>query len=49
MLITFALGIPLVIVARYTTTGDFFKTRVIAYTSIEDDDPVEPEPEGATP
>jgi len=49
VLITFALGIPLVIVARYTTTGDFFKTRVIAYTSIEDDDPVEPEPEGATP
>jgi len=28
-------GIPLVIVARFTTKGDFFKTKTIAYASIE--------------
>ncbi len=35
-IITLALGVPLVIIARFTTKGDFFKTKPIAYTSIED-------------
>ena len=35
ILITFALGIPLVILARLTTKGNFFKTKVISYDSIE--------------
>ena len=30
--ITMALGVPLVIVARFTTKGDFFKTKMVAYT-----------------
>jgi amino acid transporter len=35
ILITFALGIPLVIVARLVTKGDFFKTKVVAFDTIE--------------
>jgi amino acid transporter len=35
ILITFALGIPLVIVARLATKGDFFKTKVVAFDTIE--------------
>jgi len=30
------LGIPLVIVARLITKGDFFKTKPVAYTEIGD-------------
>ena len=33
-IITLALGVPLVIIARLTTKGDFFKQRPIAYTEI---------------
>jgi amino acid transporter len=33
-IITLLLGIPLVIIARLTTKGDFFKTKTIAYTEI---------------
>ncbi len=33
-IITLLLGIPLVIIARFTTKGDFFKQRPIAYTEI---------------
>jgi amino acid transporter len=33
-IITLALGIPLVIIARISTRGDFFKTKSIAYTEI---------------
>jgi hypothetical protein len=33
-IITLALGVPLVIIARYTTKGDFFKTKATAYTEI---------------
>ena len=33
-IITLLLGIPLVIIARLTTKGDFFKTKPIAYTEI---------------
>jgi amino acid transporter len=36
-LVILGLGIPLVIVARLTTKGDFFKTKPISYTSIEDE------------
>ncbi len=36
ILITLALGIPLVIVARLVTKGDFFKTEVIAFDRIEE-------------
>ena len=35
ILITFALGIPLVIVARFVTKGDFFKIKPVAFDSIE--------------
>ncbi len=35
-IITLLLGIPLVIVARLTTKGDFFKTKPVAYTEIGD-------------
>ncbi len=35
ILITFALGIPLVIVARLATRGDFFKTKVMVFDTIE--------------
>jgi amino acid transporter len=35
-IITLALGVPLVILARYTTKGDFFKQKPIAYTEIGD-------------
>jgi amino acid transporter len=38
ILITLALGIPLVILTRYTTKGDFFKTKVVAFTTIENPD-----------
>jgi len=31
----FLLGIPLVIVARLTTKGDFFKQKMITYDSID--------------
>ena len=34
-IITLMLGIPLVILARFTTKGDFFKQKPIAYT-VED-------------
>ncbi len=30
------LGIPLVILARFTTKGDFFKQKPVAYTEIGD-------------
>ena len=33
-IITLLLGIPLVILARLTTKGDFFKSKPIAYTEI---------------
>ena len=33
--ITMALGVPLVIVARCTTKGDFFKTKMVAYKEID--------------
>jgi amino acid transporter len=33
-IITLALGVPLVILARYTTKGDFFKQKPIAYDEI---------------
>jgi len=33
-IITLLLGIPLVIIARFTTKGDFFKQKPIAYTEI---------------
>jgi amino acid transporter len=36
VIITMALGIPLVIVARLVTRGDFFKTKPIAYDEIGD-------------
>jgi len=35
-IITLTLGVPLVILARYTTKGDFFKQKPIAYTEIGD-------------
>ena len=35
-IITLALGVPLVILARFTTKGDFFKTKVVAYDEIGD-------------
>jgi len=34
-LVVLGMGIPLVIVARLTTKGDFFKTKTIAYDSID--------------
>jgi len=33
-IITILLGIPLVIVARFTTKGNFFKTKMVSYTEI---------------
>jgi amino acid transporter len=33
-IITLALGVPLVILARFTTKGDFFKQKAVAYTEI---------------
>jgi amino acid transporter len=33
-IITLGLGVPLVIIARYTTKGDFFKTKPVAYDEI---------------
>ena len=33
-IITLALGVPLVILARFTTRGDFFKMKPVAYTEI---------------
>ncbi len=35
ILITFALGIPLVVLARLVTKGDFFKTKVVVFDTIE--------------
>ncbi len=35
ILITLVLGIPLVIVARFLTKGDFFKTKVVVFSTIE--------------
>ena len=35
ILVTMVLGIPLVIIARIKTKGDFFKTKVTAYDTIE--------------
>jgi amino acid transporter len=35
VLITMGLGIPLVIIARFTTKGDFFKQKPVAYTEID--------------
>jgi len=34
VIITMALGIPLVILARFTTKGEFFKTKMVAYEEI---------------
>jgi amino acid transporter len=34
VLVTFGLGIPLVIIARFTSKGDFFKQKPIAYEEI---------------
>jgi len=34
-IVILGLGIPLTIIARLTTKGDFFKTKTIAYTSID--------------
>lgn len=34
-IVVFLLGIPLVLVARFTTKGDFFRTKPIAYESID--------------
>ena len=34
VIITMALGIPLMILARVTTKGDFFKTKMVAYEEI---------------
>jgi len=36
VIITMVLGIPLVILARFTTKGDFFKTKMVAYEEIGD-------------
>jgi hypothetical protein len=33
-IITLALGVPLVILARLTTKGDFFKQKPVVYTEI---------------
>ena len=33
-IIALLMGIPLVIVARFTTKGDFFKTKMVAYDEI---------------
>lgn len=35
-IVTLLLGVPLVIIARFTTKGDFFKTKPVAYTEIGD-------------
>jgi amino acid transporter len=35
-IIALGLGVPLVVVARFTTPGDFFKTKPVAYTEIGD-------------
>ena len=34
-IVIFAAGVPLVAIARLTTKGDFFKTKPIAYETIE--------------
>ena len=34
VIVTMALGVPLVILARFTTKGDFFKTKMVAYDEI---------------
>jgi amino acid transporter len=34
-IITLVLGVPLVIIARYTTRGDFFKQKMVSYDTIE--------------
>jgi len=34
VIITLVLGVPLVLIARFTTKGDFFKTKPIAYEEI---------------
>jgi hypothetical protein len=34
VIIAMALGVPLVILARFTTKGDFFKTKMVTYTEI---------------
>jgi len=36
VIITMALGVPLVILARLTTKGNFFKTKMVAYEEIGD-------------
>ena len=33
-IITLVLGVPLVLLAKFTTKGDFFKQKPIAYTEI---------------
>ena len=35
VIITMALGVPLVIIARFTTKGDFFKTKMVTYEEID--------------
>jgi len=34
VIITMALGVPLVILARFSTKGDFFKTKMVSYSEI---------------
>jgi hypothetical protein len=41
-------GIPLVIIARYTTKGDFFKQPRVSYDSIEGDESGAPVLSGAS-
>ncbi len=41
ILVTLGLGIPLALVARFTTKGDFFKVKPIAYDSIEEPESTE--------
>jgi hypothetical protein len=36
VLITMGLGIPLVIIAKIFTKGDFFKQPLVAYTEIDE-------------
>jgi amino acid transporter len=37
ILVTLALGVPLLILTRLGTKGDFFKTEVVAFTTIEEE------------
>jgi len=35
VLVAMARGVPLIVIARRTTHGDFFRRRAVAYDSIE--------------